>query len=166
MYVKDIQGQLLNDHKARSELVTAFKNMHGSARNTACTKVVCRIAARRLLNKALQMRKEHAGCLLKSIRTIKSIQIKGRQDFGKGRHTTATEPFFYDSSYQLVRRESPIPINEVGQCVVANKVKPEEGRRESKMWECSIEVTDAEVPAVVSLRAAFDASMHDLMTSG
>ena len=77
----------------------------------------------------------------------------------------SNEPFFYDSSYQLVKREFPIPINETGQCVVANEIKPEEGSKGIKMWECSVEckqVTDAEVAAIVSLRAAFDAPMHDL----
>ena len=29
----------------------------------------------------------------------------------------ASEPFFYDSAYQHVKRDIPIPINEDGQCV-------------------------------------------------
>ena len=96
---------------------------------------MCRIAARRLLNKALQMRREYASSLLKSIKCIKSVQINGREDFGKGSHTMVTEPYFYDSSYQLVKRESPIPINETGQCVVANEIEPEESTRTIKMWD-------------------------------
>ena len=74
----------------------------------------------------------------------------------------SNEPYFYDSSYQLVKREFPIPINEAGQCVVANEIEPEEGSKGIKMWECSVEckqVTDAEVAAIVSLRATFDAPM-------
>ena len=42
---------------------------------TVLGKTACRLAARRLLNKALQIRKEHAGILLKSIRSSKSLQI-------------------------------------------------------------------------------------------
>ena len=45
----------------------------------------------------------------------------------------ATEPYFYDSSYQLVKRDFLIPINEAGQCVVANEIEPPEGSR-GKMW--------------------------------
>ena len=39
-------------------------------------KAVCGLAAKRLVDKALQVRKEHAGLLLKTIRTIQSMQIK------------------------------------------------------------------------------------------
>ena len=77
----------------------------------------------------------------------------------------SNEPYFYDSSYRLVKREFPIPINGAGQCVVANEIEPEEGSKGTKMWECSVEckqVTDAEIAAIVSLRAAFDTPMHDL----
>ena len=78
----------------------------------------------------------------------------------------SNEPYFYDSSYQLVKREFPIPINEAGQCVVANEMEPEEGSKGIKMWQCSVEckqVTDAEVAAIVSLRTAFDAPIHELI---
>ena len=134
--MKEIQGKLLGDAEARSELITAFKKLRGSVAKPTCRKAVCRIAARRLLNKALRMRREYASSLLKSNKCIKSVQINGREDFGKGSHTMVTEPYFYDSSYQLVKRETPIPINETGQCVVANEIEPEESSRTIKMWEC------------------------------
>ena len=38
---------------------------------------VGRIAAKRLLNKVLQVRKEHAGALLKTARAVSSLNIKG-----------------------------------------------------------------------------------------
>ena len=106
LYVKEMQGQLLGDDEARAELMTTFKKLRGSVTKPVCRKVVCRIAAKRLLNKALQIRKEHSASLLKCIRSIKSIQINGRQDFGKDCHTVSNEPYFYDSSYQLVKRVS------------------------------------------------------------
>ena len=37
---------------------------------------VCRTAARRLVNKALQIRKEDAGSLLQSIRLVKGFEIE------------------------------------------------------------------------------------------
>ena len=77
--------------------------------------VLQKTVARRLLNKALQIRKEHAGFLLKSNRFIKSLQTTEREDFGKGCHTMASEPFFYDFSYQHVKRDICIPVNEDGQ---------------------------------------------------
>ena len=68
------------------------------------------------------MCKENVGFLLKSIRSIESTQITQREDFGKGCHTMASEPYFYDSSYQYVKRNSPIPINEDSQCLIVNEI--------------------------------------------
>ena len=72
LYVKEMQGQLLGNNEARAELMTAFKKLRGSVTRPVCRKVVCRIAAKRLLNKALQIQKEHSASLLKCIRAIKS----------------------------------------------------------------------------------------------
>ena len=80
---------------------------------------LCRIGARRLLNKALQMCKEHTGSLLRS---ITFIQIKQGESFGKGCHTVSSEPYYYDSSYQPVKRVSSIHINDAGKCVIANEI--------------------------------------------
>ena len=43
------------------------------------------------------------------------------KDFGKGSHTSSTEPYFYEAAY-LHQRDSPIPMNERGQYVVAKEV--------------------------------------------
>ena len=60
-------------------------------------RTVCRLAAKRLLNKALQLRKMYAGCLLKDVRSTPPI-------------------------YQYVKRFSPVPINETGDCVVHKRM--------------------------------------------
>ena len=73
-------------------------------------KTVCLIAAKRLCNKALQIRKEHVGTLLKTTRAVQNLKIKGRDDFGEGCHTVASEPYYYDSAYHPVKRPSAIPI--------------------------------------------------------
>ena len=44
-----------------------------------------------------------------------------KRDFGKGSHTSSTEPYFYEAAY-LHQRDSPTPVNERGQCVVAKEV--------------------------------------------
>ena len=96
-------------------------------------RTVCRLAARGLLNKALQLHKMHAGCLLRDIRSIKSTKITNRDDFGEGCHSASTEPYLYDSSYQHVKRFSPIPINLDGECVVAKEIEPDtDNSRKSK----------------------------------
>ena len=69
-------------------------------------KVVGRLAAKTLVYKALQMHRKNAGFLLTSIKHVKSIQLKDGNDFGKGCHTSCTEPYFYEAAYLYVR-ESP-----------------------------------------------------------
>ena len=84
---------------------------------------VCRLAARRLVSKALQGRKQHAGLLLGSLKSNKSIKLNEESDFGNSCHTRSTELFFYEVAYQpVVARNTPIPINERGECVVAEEI--------------------------------------------
>ena len=75
-------------------------------------RTVCSVAGTRLLNKALQLRKEHAGSLLKTTRVINAIQITGSEDFGVGCHTASFEPCFVDAAYQHVKRDYALPIDE------------------------------------------------------
>ena len=77
-------------------------------------KAVSKIAAKRLLNKALQIRKEHVGSLLKTTRTSQSMQICDRKDFSEGCHMASTEPCFCDATYTPVKRDHAIPIDECG----------------------------------------------------
>ena len=67
MYLKDIQLNLAGNFEAMSQLRGSFKELHpGIVKQMprVLGRTVCRLAARRLLNKALQLRKIHAGCML------------------------------------------------------------------------------------------------------
>ena len=79
---------------------------------------VVRLATKRLIGRSLQLRRKYAGFLLNSIRYLKSQ--KTQDDLGKGCHTQSTEPYFYEAAYLHVR-ETLIPVNDDGECVVANK---------------------------------------------
>ena len=71
----------------------------------------------------MQARKEHAGLFLGNLKSIKSIKLNEESDFGKSCHTRSTEPFFYEAAYQhIVDRDTPIPINERGEFVVAEEI--------------------------------------------
>ena len=85
-------------------------------------KAVCSVAANRLVTKALQVCKEHAGSLLKIVRTVQRMQIKGAEDFGEGCHTALTEPYFYDSAYEPVKRDYALSIDKCEKCVLANEI--------------------------------------------
>ena len=178
VHVKRIQHQLLGNAGAKLELVEAFKKQSKTAAKRlpkSMVKTVCLIAAKRLCNKALQLRKEHVGTLLKTTRAVQNLNIKGRDDFGEGCHTTASEPYYYDSPYHPVKRPSSIPIKDNGVCVVANEISNSEsdstktkGEQPPQQWNCHSEckvITDTEVAAIVNLRQAFDNPMHELRSA-
>ena len=175
--MKELQQLLLKDDEARVQLVEAYKRQYKSAAKRlplVMIKAVCRIAAKRLLNKVLQVRKEHAGALLKTARVVSSLNIKGRDDFREGCHTASSEPFYYDAAYQAMQRACVIPIDENGRCVVANEISSS-GNETSKTkgkqplkWCCSSEcktLTEAEVAAVVNLKQVFEKPIQELRTA-
>ena len=73
---------------------------------------MCRVTAKKLLNKVLQICREHAGSLLQAARLVQSMElmITDKNDFGDCCHMASTEPFFYDSAYKLVKKEYALPI--------------------------------------------------------
>ena len=103
------------------------------------------MSAKRLVTKALQVRKEHAGSLLKIVRTVYSIQINEPEDFDEGCHTASTEPFFYDSAHEPVKRKYALPIDEREKCVLASEITDDDkttkhcSKPKPMKWECTIE---------------------------
>ena len=88
-------------HGAGVALLKACSREYNSAAKRLPRGVInslCKIAAKRLVNKALQLRKEHAGVLLKTARAVNGLNITVRDDFGEGCHTASSEPYFYDSA--------------------------------------------------------------------
>ena len=146
-------------------------------------RAVCKVAARRLVNKALQKRKEFAGCLIKATRVINGFTLKGEEDFGDCGHCASSEPYFYDTAYHLVKRDLSIPVDQSVKCVVAEEIlskhsKPgvqteackgseHEASQVPKptRWKCTSEckaLTLSEVEAVVELKQSFEKPMKEL----
>ena len=92
---------MCNDTETKRQLIKTFKELNVGVTKRVTGKAVSEIAAKRQLNK---VHKEHAGSLLKTTRTIQSMQICDRKDFGEGCHMTSTEPYFYDAAYHPVNR--------------------------------------------------------------
>ena len=74
--------------------------MHINNKINVSVKAMYRVSTKKLLNKALQIRREHAGSLLKAARSVQSMELTDNNDFGDGCHMVCTEPFFYDSACQ------------------------------------------------------------------
>ena len=89
MYMEEIEDCLLGDSKARAQLMAAFKKQQKivvKRMSRVLGRTVCKIAAKRLLNKA--------GSLLKRTRSVNALQIRGSEYFGVGCHTASSEPYF------------------------------------------------------------------------
>ena len=79
--LKNVLSKLLGNKKAKAGLIKAFKQQQTVVKRVT-GKAVCSVAAKRLLNKALQVCKEYAGSLLKTVRTVQCMQISGAEEFG------------------------------------------------------------------------------------
>ena len=75
LYMKDIQNKMCSDAKTKRQLIKTFKELNNGFTRRVTGKAVSRVAAQKLLNVALQMRKEHAGSLLRITKTVQGIQI-------------------------------------------------------------------------------------------
>ena len=134
MYLRKIQADLLSDCEAKCHLKKVFHVDVFQHTRADLEKTVCKLAARKLVNFSLQQRSNSAVTLLARIRSIKSLTLKGKGDFGEGCHSASTEPYFYEAAYQPVQRDTPaIPVNEYGHCIVAEKIK----------WKCSSYIVNA-----------------------
>ncbi|CAI8043862.1 hypothetical protein GBAR_LOCUS24346, partial [Geodia barretti] len=83
---RSVNANLLADGKVLLKLKEEFKSLHAGVADTLSKaeleKTVGRLAVKRLVCKALQIRRKHAGFLLASIKLIKSITLKEHIDFG------------------------------------------------------------------------------------
>ena len=123
LYANVTQGNLILDNKARIEVVKVVrKRFPIVVKRNLVSRIASGYAARRLVNKSLCVRKEHAGNLLKATREITRLSIKGEKDFGETIHTASSEPYLHDSGYQQVQRHTVVPIDKRGRCFVANGV--------------------------------------------
>ena len=100
------------------------------------------------------MHKEHVGSLLEAVRSIKRLDIKVKADCGEGCHTTSSEPYYYDEAYQLIKRDTAIPVDHNGKCVIAKVISKSDNETNTKnhpmKWECC---TECKVPTKLEVDA-------------
>ena len=170
---KYVQNMKTKIHHSKPTLKRKLLHAFRSSRKPLADKIkpsklcnaVSNIAARKLLNKVLKVRKQSVGELLSCIRSVTALKIS-TDDFGKSRHTASSEPFFYDQSYAMVRHTSPISVDSNGRCVIAE----EEGKRREKSnrpkcWKCTAECklpTPQEVRSIMSTKALFEQPVQKL----
>ena len=78
------QASLLADTDVKTKLTKQFKSQHfcvAAKLSKKCLEsTVVRLAAKRLVGRSLQLRRKYAGLLLDSVKHIKSIQLKTKDD--------------------------------------------------------------------------------------
>lgn len=82
----------------KSQQESAFEKMNKCSRTAA----IAQEAAHRLIAKALQIRKQYVGLLLKTVKHVCRLHIKGQCDFGEGLHSVRSEPYYYERSVYVV----------------------------------------------------------------
>ena len=119
----------------RRKLLNAFK----IARKPLAEKIktskltyVVSIASRRLLQRVLKLHKQSVGELLGCIRAVNSLKMSDDES----RHTASSETFFYDQRYCRVKHTSPIVVDNLGRCVIAE----EKGERDVKTSRPKVEM--------------------------
>jgi len=100
-YVLTSKEALLGDTKLMKEVVQCFKSQQESAyekrlKKTKCSRrrAIAQIATHRLIAKAMQMRKQYVGVLLKTVKRVYALVIKERNDFGMGLHSASITPYY------------------------------------------------------------------------
>ena len=168
-YVQNMKTKIHSKPTLKRKLLHAFRSsrkpLADKIKPSKLCNAVSNIAARKLLNKVLKVRKQSVGELLSCIRSVTALKIS-TEDLGKSRHTASSEPFFYDQSYAMVRHTSPIAVDSHGRCVIAE----EEGKRNEKSnrpkcWKCTAECklpTPREVRSIMSTKALFEQPVQKL----
>ena len=183
LYVNNIKLKVLKNGSLANYLFSAFQ---ASAMKSfgEMTNAVCNIALHKVVNKALEKRKESVGHFLASVRKVNALQLSV-DDFGDCFHTASLEPYFYDQSYANGQtrkatisvdeqgmhvgirepRKIPIPVDEQGRCVLTQEMgqRDPETHRLSK-WKCHSEckhLTTEEKQRIVDLKSMF-ASLRTL----
>ena len=57
-----------------------------------CRQTIALLAAQRLVNRGIQLRKQYVSALLKAVKKIYELDNKTHHDFGEGVHSVRSEP--------------------------------------------------------------------------
>ena len=157
LHNKKVMKQVINFFKSQQE--GAFEKMNKCSRTAA----IAQVAAHRLIAKALQIRKQYVGLLLKTVKHVCGLHIKGQCDFGEGLHSVRSEPYYYESIYYFGCKPSVFVVDSCGRCCQDIEVHNDST---DKVWKCSSKckpLTECEVNAILDFESDFDRPMCELL---
>ena len=137
-YVLAAKKALLHNKKVMKEVINYFKSQQEGAfeKMNKCsrTAAIAQVAAHRLIAKALQIRKQYVGLLLKTVKQVCGLHIKGQCDFGEGLHSVRSEPYYYEFIYYFEHKRSVFVVDSCGKCCQDIEVHDDST---DKVWKCS-----------------------------
>ena len=166
-HVLELTKKLILGSKVLPKLVKAFDKKYKSVSREMTTstrnRAVSSIAAKVVVTKVLQVRKNNAGTLLKAVRAISKIELRDRSDFGDGLHCAHSEPYFYESVYQFEERPQTLIVDEQGRC----RPTCNEANEDSvpKCWKCSSKckpITDSEVSTILKFKSGLAKAVREV----
>ena len=169
-YLTELKCNMIANFKVNASLRKVFTAVHDNiAKNmsrTGLTIAACRLAAQKVLTEALKLRKYSAGKLLGSIATINELDITP-DELGEQEHGASSEPYFYQTAYiPLQQQQSAIPVNEHGQCVIAEEVLDKHGQPYlQRRWKCTLECklpTEEEITSICCIKDMFKQPVQQL----
>ena len=169
-YLTELKCNMIANLKVNASLRKVFTAVHDNiAKNMSrkgLTIAACRLAAQKVLTEALKLRKYSAGKLLGSIATINELDITP-DELGEQEHGASSEPYIYQTAYTpLQQRQSAIPLNEHGQCVIAEEVLDKHGQPYlHRRWKCTLECklpTEEEIMSICCIKDMFKQPVQQL----
>ena len=130
-----------------------------------CRQTFALLAAQRLVNRGIQLRKQNVGALLKAVKKICELDIKTHHDFGEGVHSVSSEPYYYESAYDFDFEPGVMVADSCGQCYYKD-MKYVSGKT-GGTWKCTAKckaLTQFEVDTVLEFKSYFEKSLHDVMS--
>ena len=110
-YVRKMKKQIASNSALGGELICSFRStckpLAENIEPSKLKKAVLNIATQKMLHWVLKTRKQRAGELLGCIRSVNAMKVSA-DDFSESRHTTSSEPYFYDQCYVLSNMHRPL----------------------------------------------------------
>ena len=171
-YMGGLEKAVLSNRTLLDELNDAFCQTHPWLAQKVTTRsahaAVSKVSADALLAKALNIRRTKAGGLLKDVRAISAIKLTENDILaGVRHHSAASEPYFYDTSYNHTKQHAPIPVDLNGRCVVAEEIENRGGHDSMRplKWKCTSEcrmLTSGEIEVVLKTKLLFQKCIDDV----
>ena len=119
-YKGRLEKAILSNRTLLDELNDAFCQTHPWLAQKVTTRSAMLLLAKLVqMLRPLNIWRTKAGGLLKDVHAINAIKLSENDILaGVRHHSAASEPYFYDTSYNHTKQHGPIPVDLNGRCVI------------------------------------------------